>query len=126
TRAKAGDTVSTVKRAPAVAATIIAFLAAAATARAGDAPAPPQPPDPCAAALARVRTIEQQVVSTVDAICQSSVTVFNKTIPKEDPKAPKGQPVSREPHTTSGGSGVIISRSGKIWILTNHHVVDHA
>lgn len=90
------------------------------------APAPlaaeTESPSPLEAALARVRALEQQVVNTVDAVTQSSVTVFNKQIPKEQP----GRPFSRVPRLAGGGSGVIIARGGRLFILTNQHVVDNA
>jgi S1-C subfamily serine protease len=98
-----------------------ACLLAAAPASAGDAPAP-SPEEVYAAALARARAVEQQLVTTVETVSQSSVSVFNMKIPKEEP----GQPVSREPKLAAGGSGVLVTRSGKTWILTNVHVVDGA
>jgi serine protease Do len=96
-----------------------AIVALAVPVRAGDPPAPP--PDPYAASLARVCALEQQLVTTVETICQSSVSVVNKQIPKEVP----GQAVSREPVIAGVGSGVIITRGGKSFILTNQHVIDH-
>jgi putative serine protease PepD len=102
-----------------------AVLAAAAAASAGDgAPPPPAAPaaDVYAAALARARAVEQQLVTTVEQVCQSSVSVTNLQIPKERP----GQPVSREPVPFGAGSGVLVTRSGKTWILTNVHVIDGA
>ena len=99
-----------------------AALAVAVPASAGDAPAKPPAPsaeDVYAAALARARAVEQQLVTTVAAICQSSVSVLNLQIPKEAP----GQPVSREPRLYAGGSGVLVTRNNKTWILTNVHVV---
>jgi S1-C subfamily serine protease len=50
------------------------------------------------------------------------VTVFHKSIPKEQP----GAPATREPVIDSFGSGVVITRNAKTWILTNQHVVEHA
>ncbi len=96
-----------------------AIVALALPLRAGDPPAPP--PDPCVAALARVRALEQQLVTTVETVCLSSVSVINKQIPKEV----QGRPVSRDPVIAGVGSGVIISRGGKFFVLTNQHVVDH-
>lgn len=97
-----------------------AALVVALPARAGDTP-PAPPSDDYAAALARVHALEQQLVTTVATICQSSVSVINKQVPKETP----GQPFSREPVIAGVGSGVIIARGGKTFILTNQHVVDH-
>lgn len=100
-----------------------ALAAIALTAFAGDPPAAaPSPEDVYAAALARAKAVEQQLVTTVAAVSQSSVSVLNLKIPKEEP----GKPVSREPRLSAGGSGVLITRGGKTWILTNVHVVEGA
>ncbi len=100
-----------------------AAAVAAASARAGDAPAtPPAPVDPYAAALARARGVEEQLVGTVETVCQSSVSVLNERIPPQEP----GKSASREPQIAGVGSGVLVSRAGKTWILTNQHVVEKA
>ena len=111
---------------------LVAFAAAVvgiASAEAGDAP---PPADPYAAALAHARAIEQQLVTTVDAVCDTCVSVLNDQIPP-DPPPKKGvttPPAKKEPVTMFIGSGTIV-RTGtggqtKLWILTNHHVVDGA
>jgi S1-C subfamily serine protease len=102
---------------------VVAFVSAfavSAAARAGDPPAPP--PDPHATALARARGLESQLVATVDAVSQSSVTVINERVPDQAP----GRTVSSEPRTAGVGSGVLITRGNKTWILTNQHVVEKA
>jgi len=133
TSAPARASVRTVnRRGPA--ALLAATIVGIASAQAGDAPAPP--PDAYAVALAHARAIEQQLVTTVDAVCDSCVAVLNDQFPPEKPDAPDKdgksakKPASKDPPTMFIGSGVIV-RTGtpgawKTWILTNHHVVEKA
>jgi S1-C subfamily serine protease len=101
----------------------VATVFPAAAARAGDtAPTPPAPVDPYDAALARARGVEDLLVATVDAVCQSSVSVLNEQIPRGE----TGKPTSNEPRLAGVGSGVMVARAGKTWILTNQHVVEKA
>ena len=105
-------------------ATLAVLALAGMPAIAGDPPAGgAAPSSPYAAALARVHTLEDQLVGTVDTIVASSVTVLISKIPP----APKGgPPPAREPRMAGVGSGEIIRRASKTWILTNHHVIDDA
>ena len=107
------------RTAPFYASACAAALAVCAPASAGNAP---PPPDPAAAALSVARAIEQQLVTTVETVCQSSVTVLNRQIPKAVP----GQPPTPDLEIASIGSGVIVTRNNKTWILTNYHVVEGA
>jgi S1-C subfamily serine protease len=108
------------------AALLAATIVGIASAQAGDAPKP----DPYAVALAHARAIEQELVTTVDAACDSSVAVLNDQIPPERPGLAATKPATREPQTVAIGSGTIVKTGSpgawKIWILTNHHVVDGA
>jgi serine protease Do len=106
------------------AALLAATIVGAASAQAGDA----TKPDAYAAALAHARAIEQQLVTTIDAACDSSVAVLND----QNPPPGKGVTGAKKdaPVTVAIGSGTII-RTGsagnwKMWVLTNHHVVDGA
>jgi len=102
-----------------------AGLLVAASAEAGDAPTPP---DPYVAALAHARTIEQQLVTTIESACDTSVCVLNDQLPPETAGEKGAAPKKREPVTVAIGSGTIVrtgpAGAAKLWILTNHHVVE--
>ncbi len=67
-------------------------------------------------ALERASGIEDSLVKAVDKVRLNSVSVLNM----RNRKVPgQSTPVLVK---ASGGSGVIINRSGKLWILTNVHV----
>jgi serine protease Do len=92
---------------------LVALLAAwgvAPTARADDTP----DAEAYEKALEYAEGIEKGLVDSIAEVRLNSVTVFNLRRPKPE----------MEPMRTSGGSGVIISRGGKLWILTNVHVTD--
>jgi len=67
-------------------------------------------------ALDRADGIEESLVDTVEKVRVNSVTVINlrrRKVPGQS------EPILLK---ASGGSGVIIARRGKLWILTNVHV----
>jgi serine protease Do len=104
------------------AALAVALLCASLTGSAGTAWAEDgESVDPLDAARARVREIESGLVSALEKVRQSSVTVLIRRYPKGDAANPEGEPV-----LIGGGSGVIIKYRGKPWIITNHHVIDGA
>jgi serine protease Do len=88
---------------------LVAALAFPASALAKD------PPDPKSEALAFALAVEESLVRSIAAVQESSVTVFS--LRKND----QGELVP-----VSGGSGVILVRRGKPYVLTNEHVIQGA
>ena len=68
-------------------------------------------------ALDYAEGIETGLVKSVSKVRLNSVTVFNLRRPRAKPDQPP-PPLGR----AGGGSGVIIKRNNKLWILTNVHV----
>jgi serine protease Do len=90
-------------------------------ARAGDEADDALPPD-VAQALAAVRSMQDDLVETCDTIRRLTVSVYNLQIPRQN-----GKPVEGEaPRPVGGGSGVLIERKRRIWVITNVHVVQGA
>ncbi len=89
---------------------------AVATAFAQDAPA-----DPLSEARSRALTIEGTLVDSLAKVRRASASILLRTPAEAEPGKPAGEPV-----LVSCGSGVIVQRAGKLWVLTNHHVIDGA
>ena len=104
------------RRFGALLAALLFLGAGAAPARGEDAPTPQVDPvqEAYEEALEYADGIEKSLVKAVAKVRLNSVTVFNL---QRHPKKPDDPPARR-----GGGSGVIIRRSGKLWILTNVHV----
>ncbi len=95
---------------------LVAFFAA--VARADDATTAEAELDTAVAeALGSAQAIEDELVRAVGKVRRSSVTVLNEREFK-----PKGAAES-ELRQAGAGSGVLVSMSGKTWILTNVHVI---
>ena len=90
----------------------VAWGAPPAVADESGAPAPDPVEEAYLEALADAEDIEKALVKSIEKVRLNSVTVFNLRRPKAD----------LPPMRAGGGSGVIINRSGKLWILTNVHV----
>jgi serine protease Do len=103
-------------------ATTAVLLAAAASpaAWAKEASAPSRPASEARAeALSVAMAVEESLVKAIATVQESSVSVFNlkrrKDAPADAPAFPSGQ-----------GSGVVVSLSGRTYVLTNEHVVKGA
>jgi S1-C subfamily serine protease len=83
------------------------------------------PPD-VAAALGRALDLEADLVATCQAVRRATVSVLHKRYPREgrgrDAKVVEGAPAA----LAGVGSGVLIERKGKPWVITNVHVVEGA
>ncbi len=66
-------------------------------------------------ALKKALSIEQSLLKTVRKVRTYSVSVLNK-------QSPRGKP-DLEPRMVGVGSGVLVSYKGKLWIITNVHVI---
>ncbi|MDJ0976383.1 MAG: trypsin-like peptidase domain-containing protein [Planctomycetota bacterium] len=69
-------------------------------------------------ALEKALSIEKSLLKTVRKVRTYSVSVLNKQVPRGQPEA--------EPRLVGVGSGVIVSYKGKLWIITNVHVIQGA
>jgi serine protease Do len=98
---------------------LLSLLALAGGARADGTPAEA---DPAGAALEKARKIEKSLMTAVDRVRKSSVSVLNKHVPRN----PKGEQLAVEPIVGGVGSGVIVSYSGRSWVITNQHVIQGA
>ncbi len=103
----------------ALAAVLVQPAAAQETPAAAPAPAVPTVRNE---ALERVLAIEKQLVTVLDAVCQSSVSIRTAKLPPAEP----GKPAPTEPVPSGAGSGVLVQRAGKSWVVTNDHVIDKA
>ena len=75
-----------------------------------------------AEALARALSIEGEVVEACEQVRRASVSVVNKVFPRRGREIIEGEPA--RPHGV--GSGVLIERKGKPWVVTNVHVIQGA
>ncbi len=76
-------------------------------------------PAEVAKALETVLSMQADLVETCEEIRRLTVSVANLQIPKKD-----GEPIEGEaPRRVSGGSGVLVERKRRIWVITNVHVV---
>jgi serine protease DegQ len=117
------------RRAVSVLALAVTLVAASGTARSQD-----EPRDELSDARERALAIEATLVDSLEKVRASSVSILIKKIPEPpkakgdaDPKPKKGEEPptpAAEPQLVSCGSGVIVQRAGKPWVLTNHHVID--
>ena len=60
--------------------------------------------------------------STCETIRRLTVSVYNLQIPRKNGKPVEGEP----PRPVGGGSGVLVERKRRIWVITNVHVVQGA
>lgn len=79
-------------------------------------------PDDVAADLEQALRMERDLVATCEKVRRFTVSVWNLQVPKKN-----GQPVEGEPpRVCGGGSGVLVERKRRIWVITNVHVVQGA
>lgn len=94
---------------------LLLLLLVAVPSRADDA-------DALAAALDDALDMEAELVETAEDIRALTVGVWNKRYPKKD-----GERVPGAPALAAGfGSGVLVERKEKLWVITNVHVVQRA
>jgi S1-C subfamily serine protease len=75
-----------------------------------------------AAALERSLEVEAALIDTCAKVRRSSVSVLHERYPRQGGKVVEGAPAAM----VGVGSGVLIERKGKPWVITNVHVVDGA
>ncbi len=73
-------------------------------------------------ALRQALSIEREVVDACQTVRRASVSVVNKRFPRKGREIIEGQPA--QPRGV--GSGVLIERKGKPWVITNVHVIQGA
>ena len=73
-------------------------------------------------ALELALSIEAEVVDACERVRRSSVSVVNKAFPRRGREIIEGEPA----RPRGVGSGVLIERKGKLWVVTNVHVVKGA
>ncbi|MHC5010999.1 MAG: S1C family serine protease [Planctomycetota bacterium] len=79
-------------------------------------------PEEVAAALERALDVESSLVATCEKVRRSSVSVLIKMFPRKGREIIEGEPA----RLRGVGSGVLIVRKGKPWVITNVHVVQNA
>lgn len=94
---------------------VLALAARTVHAKEGDALEPEE-------ALRQALSIEADVVDACQTVRRASVSVVNKVFPRKGREIIEGQPA--QPRGV--GSGVLIERKGKPWVITNVHVIQGA
>ena len=79
-------------------------------------------PKDVAEALSAVRSMQADLVETCERIRRLTVSVYNLQVPRKNGKPVEGEP----PRPIGGGSGVLVERKRRIWVITNVHVVQGA
>jgi len=79
-------------------------------------------PEEVRAAVADALDMQADLVATCDRIRRMTVSVLNLQVPRKNGKPVEGEPAQ----AVSGGSGVLVERKKRIWVITNVHVVQGA
>ena len=75
-----------------------------------------------AEALEEALQMERELIRTCERVRPLTVTVWNCRYPKRNGKVVEGEPA----RPVGGGSGVLVERRKKIWVITNVHVIQGA